>query len=533
VKRFSLPFVALLATSIAFVFVPAAGAIHAAEVSTEPFCETHSGFCPDTRTRRNYEGQYVGHDEPSLLFYSNRPGSGNSNDWRLRLPVDASTLPTQDGRGGTWNFQQHVAFWFGMDLCESQSYPNPGAPCTPDSDSNIRDGTDPAKPDYIGNHAGSGFLELQFYPPGWVAPGISCDARTWCAAMVVFGLSDSQAQTNNADCLSRAGEEWSDFAFLTKDGSPQAPPDPLGATDATFTPDPTQTLFMNAGDDLTISIHDSRAGFVTEVTDLTTGAHGSMTASAQNGFAHPMFQPNASKCSEQRYGFHPMYSTSSEHTRVPWAAHSYNVSFSDEIGHFEYCGKVDVNGLCTEPGATDKKLDGDDDQCYDASASSLVAVTGCTDSDVDFDGTSYQADWPGTLRDSKRDAQLHGQSFLVTSPQTAGHDYERMAFEADMPGIESGCPPEGGAGCVNPPPGAAFYPIYSTQASGKDCAWQEGGTFIPGTTNTFGGTSTAEYGSELFLYYAAEPGFPAGSVLEDYRNVLASNPCANSGKLPR
>src|SRR6267378_522010 len=71
---------------------------------------------------------------------------------------------------------------------------------------------------------------------------------------------------------------------------------------------------------------------------------GSMTASAQNGFQQVIFAPNATTCSSRPYDFHPMYATSSEHTRVPWAAHSYNVVFSDEIGHFEYCGAVDVEG---------------------------------------------------------------------------------------------------------------------------------------------------------------------------------------------
>src|SRR5205823_5292306 len=102
--------------------------------STEPFCESHVGVCPDTLTHKNYEGQYVGHDEPSLLFYSGQAGSGNSNVWHLRIPRDAPVAPKQDGSGGTWNFQLHPAFWFGMALCESQSYPNPGVPCTPDSD---------------------------------------------------------------------------------------------------------------------------------------------------------------------------------------------------------------------------------------------------------------------------------------------------------------------------------------------------------------------------------------------------------------
>ena len=77
--------------------------------------------------------------------------------------------------------------------------------------------------------------------------GTSCDAAKWCAAMAVFGLSDSLTQRNNADCLSRAGEEWANYAFITKSGAPQAPPSPLHATAATFAPDPSKVLYMNAG----------------------------------------------------------------------------------------------------------------------------------------------------------------------------------------------------------------------------------------------------------------------------------------------
>ena len=38
-----------------------------------------------------------------------------------------------------------------------------------------------------------------------------------------------------------------------------------------------------------------------------------------------------------------MYSTSSPKTRVLWAAHSYNIAFSDEIGHFDFCTHIDAN----------------------------------------------------------------------------------------------------------------------------------------------------------------------------------------------
>jgi hypothetical protein len=500
----------------------------------EPFCEIHVGSCPDVSTHRNYEGEYVGHDEPAVLFYSKRAGSGNANTWRLRLPVESPVMPTQDGTGGTWGFQQRIAFWFGMALCETQSYPNPGKPCPADSDANIADGADPASPDWVGNHAGTGFMELQFYPPGWVpvSVGSSCDATRWCVGMAVFGLSDSTNQTNNDDCLSRAGEEWVDFAFLTASGVPQAPPDPLGSTARTFTPDPAVALFMDPGDRLTISIHDSSEGLVTAVHDDTSGATGSMIASIGNGFAHPLFQPGETTCSEETYAFHPMYSTSGPHTRIPWAAHSYNVSFSDEIGHFEYCDQANAMRSCVDPGANDPSLDGDDHHCFDADRSLLVQVGGCIATDQDFDGTSYLLDWPGTLTDPAADRRLHSGSVLFTSPLTGGVNYGRVAFEADLPAIERACNGSTGVGCVNPPPGANFYPIYTTTGSGA-CAWRQGGTHIPGTVRVFGGSSVTEYrklSALVYPGYAWSPG--TRSVYQNFKRVLSSNPCPSTGSLP-
>jgi hypothetical protein len=230
-----------------------------------------------------------------------------------------------------------------------------------------------------------------------------------------------------------------------------------------------------------------------------------------------------------------MYSTSSEHTRVPWTAHSYNVSFSDEIGHFEYCQHASANGKCANPGAGEAAKDADDIGCLNADQSLLVPVGGCIGTDFDFDGTSYRADWPGTLADDTRDQQLHAQSFLVTSPLTGGRNYDRLAFEADLPAIEfaTGCDTTTGTGCVNPPPGAQFYPIYSSTTGQGACGWREGGTFMPGTANVFGGTSTSEYGPLLGIYYPPEPGFASGVSYEDFRNVLSSNPCPSAGRLPR
>ena len=527
--------IALVFVGAVVVFAAFGGRASKAEGGSQPFCETHPGICLDTRSHKNYEGEYVGHDEPSLLFYSNQADSGNTNTWQLQIPREAPLTPVNSGLGGTWNFQLHPAFWFGMAMCDSQSYPNENTNCTPDSDSNIKTGTDPSSPDYVGNHAGTSFTELQFYPPGYVQQftGFSCAARQWCAALTIDGLSDSQTQNNNDNCLERAGEEYVNFAYLTLDGIPQGPPDPLNFDFvASGQPGPT-VLYMNPGDKVSVSMHDSTAGLVTTVHDLTTGQTGSMTASIANGFAHPLFRPNAATCSEEPYAYHPMYSTSTTATSVPWAAHTYNVAFSDEIGHFEYCGgNIDTDGICHQ--RTDSFGDSDDDYCFNGSDSTLIRVKGCLDSDVDFDGSSYGFNWPGTFSSPISDAFFHPQSFVFTSPLTNGDNYQQAAFETDLPAIEfvQGCDIVTGANCTNPPKGALFYPFYSTTVSGGTCAWREGGRFMPGTTNAFGGSSAKEYGPLYPQYAASLPGFDAGTYVLNFHNDLSDNPCPSNGSLP-
>ena len=89
---------------------------------------------------------------------------------------------------------------------------------------------------------------------------------------------------------------------------------------------------------------------------------------------------------------------------------------------------------------------------------------------------------------------------------------------------------------MNPPPGANFYPIYSTArqdfanaarpaaarratASGSSAA-----PGIKGTTNTFGGNSAAEYGPLLFSFYP-NPNPAIRLRTNNFRKVLNSNPC--------
>jgi hypothetical protein len=524
---------AAAAATVAFVFVSGAGAVTIN--CSEPEA---NALCAEPLDSIGYGTEYTGHDEPSLLFYSNTAGSGNSSKYQFTLPTEPNVLPNQAGTAGTWNFQLHIAYWFGMALCDNQSAPEfTHAPCTADSDTNIFDGTDPAAPDYIGKHPGTAFLEVQFYPPGWAPwpPGVSCDAHQWCAAMAIFSYNlDQNTNTpNNSDCLNTVGIEPANFAFITKSGVPHAPAAPLSLTTASFTPNPATDLFMNSGDKLTVDIHDSPAGLVAGINDQTTGQSGSMTASAANGFAQVLYEPASATCHQSPYSFHPMYATSSEHTRVPWAAHSYNVAASDEIGHFEYCTTVaEEGGDCTSN--NEGSIDGDDGGCFSAAFSLFVPIGGCIATDNDFDGVSYQKVWPGTDPNRGQDKKFHPSPVTFTSPVFNGsQNFSRVAFEADLPRIEAAdfggiCNRFTGQNCVNPPPGANFYPIYTTGTSNGTpsghCVWQFGGTELKGTTNTFGGNSTTEFGPLLFSFYP-NPNPAVRLRTNNFRNVLSSNPC--------
>jgi hypothetical protein len=110
-----------------------------------------------------------------------------------------------------------------------------------------------------------------------------------------------------------------------------------------------------------------------------------------------------------------------------------------------------------------------------------------------------------------------------------------MAFETDMPAFEVQgaqinppfCNTLTGAHCVNPPPGAKFYPIFSTAKVNGSCVWREGGAFLPGTINDFGGSSKTEYGSLLKIVYP-NTGFKTLKTFEDFNSGVMNNPCPAS-----
>jgi hypothetical protein len=434
-----------------------------------------TNVCADPRGLSEYHsrfyenGKYIGHDEPSIGFYSHAPNSGNNFQWQITLPVERP-FP-----GATQTLENYPTFWLSLALCDPGSFPQ--GPCIPDSDANNP------------NLAGSAFLEMQFYPPGNppFINNISCDRTHWCASLHINSL-ECQIVNGKVICNPNC-TETTNFAFIQTDGVPTGPPGPDTATDATFTPN-AHTLMMNQGDRLLITIRDApgdtTGGVLTRIDDLTTGQSGFMIASAANGYR----SLNPSTCGGTNLSFHPEFATAKFGNFVPWAALQANVNIAVEIGHFE-------------PGATGDN-DDDDAPCF----SSGVTVPGCLNfaqgGDLDFDGTSYLPDWPdGTTNNAT--------SLLVSSAKGEGigplsatrgngkyqQPYPKIQFETVVGASESTCKPDG-SGCTVPPEGAAFYPFYATTNSGPHCTLLFGNLGGVGIDD-FGGD--AQYGTPNLAWF--------------------------------
>ncbi len=456
-------------------------------------------------------GHYIGHDEPSTKFISHVAGSGNTMTYIAKLAKDPGKRPTANG-SVTKYAELSVAPWFGLPMCDPGSYPQ--NPCKPDSDSNSGLISDP-------NAAGSAFMELQFYPPGFApfADSISCTRTKWCAAVTIDSL---ESKFNFVD-LNPACEEPVNFAYLQRNGVPAGPPSPQLSNLATETPNG-QTLKMSGGDVLKVSISDPAAGFTTRITDLTTGQSGFMVASAANGFMNT----NYKTCAGMPHTFHAEYSTARQQNQVPWAALEGGVLNQQEIGHFESCNSVTHNlpvslfggafsdpkvfqtcmggsegrhavgegpcnpntGICqhstTEgkngPVACPSNNAGSGNLCEFADGHCFpkgnrvvtmngvatkehAPVAGCQQNvfqngDLDFDGTSYQSStWPNGTRN-------HPTAFRYIGPFTAsGKPYPQIQFESDAPASESLCDTSTGKNCLLKPLGSDFYPFWSLNNS--------------------------------------------------------------------
>jgi hypothetical protein len=509
-------------------------------------------LCTDPIKVVNGKGQrfndnkwYVGHDEPSVKFISSTPGSGNTMTYLTKMPVDPRRSPTPSGSVTNYG-QLSVAPWWGLPMCDPKSYPQNS--CTPDSDTNTGLGAP--------TDAGSAFMELQLYPPGYTpfVDSESCSKTKWCAALTIDSLEcNFNFATCNANC-----EEPVNFAYLQTNGVPAGPPSPQLTDLSTFSPN-ASTLMINPGDSLEVSITDPSRGFTTTIRDLTTHQTGTMTASAANGFMNT----NIADCSGTPFTFHAEYSTAKQQNQVPWAALEGGVLMQQEIGHSEVCNSVtnqdpfnasfpdgqsysDPNvfdtctggtegptatgeGPCTSSGCENATTQGPngptacptndpasgalcefaDGYCFQKGTRTAlvngVQTTEFSDAnqcfadrfqngDLDFDGLSYQRSaWPNG-------SSNHPTAFQYAGPFLAsGKPYPQIQFESNVGGSSALCNVATGAGCTVPPIGSKFYPFWSLSTSvfalsshRTICAWNFGNV-LPNTIRTFG--KDAQYGT--------------------------------------
>ena len=380
---------------------------------------------------------YIGHAEPAAEFFDTTGTSGYNMQWKLRIPA-TDPQPTQNGNTVA-NFELFIAFWIGLALCDPNS--SPFGDCIPDSD---------AQPSPT---PGAAFLELQFFPPGIICN----DSSRWCALLHINTL-----ETNSGFQVSNCFEPTT-AAWLTTNGRPDGTP-----------------LALNTGDELLITLSDTVNGLRAAVDDLTTSSKGSMVASGANGFVH---NANQTDCTTTPFDFHPLYATASPGNIVPWASLQPNVSIAFEIGHWE---------LCTDPACT-TPLDTED-----AFATNIRGVGGYLASDLDHDGTSYQADWPDGASSHPAPLVLQAPDNRGVGPLTSRNPKGNLClFNQGYPTIRFATT-EGIFG--------TFYPFYSQAGTGSSCVFNFGNN-IPGIT-TDDLDRAAQYGTTI-----SNPCLPTGKSI--------------------
>ncbi len=321
-------------------------------------------------TRFIDNGWYVGHDEPSIKFISNTPGSANSMSYLTKLPVDPAAAPTATGSVTNYG-ELSVAPWFGLGLCDPRSYPQ--NPCTPHSDSNI--GLN------VPNAAGGAFMELQLYPPGYTGvDGPSCSVTKWCAALTIDSL---ECSFNFFFCNPNCTEP---SQLRVPGDQRQSPPDlqarswrPLQHLPAELPHAAVEPGRCDPG----VDHGPACTGFTATIHDLTTHQTGWMTASAKNGFMNT----DLSTCNGFPYTFHAEYNTASINNRTPWAALEGGVLMEQESGHSEVCSSLANNdpilngypdGSTFEDDNVYDTCQGGSDSAYDSTGEGPCTVTSLT-----------------------------------------------------------------------------------------------------------------------------------------------------------
>ena len=211
-------------------------------------------LCTDIRgiighNERFYDnGHYIGHDEPSIRFLSNRPGSGNNVTFTETLPRDPAAMPT---------------------VTPSRSRCHPLVRAEPRAvvrDEHLRpellpaDGT--ARPTATTTRRTA--RSLAAAPRSWRCSSTrpaSPRSATRSAATTPTGARRSTSTRSRPPPPrpEHGCDEPVNFAFIQRNGVPAGPPSPQLSNGATFTPN-SQTLMMNPGDVVRTHMWDASIG---------------------------------------------------------------------------------------------------------------------------------------------------------------------------------------------------------------------------------------------------------------------------------
>jgi hypothetical protein len=521
---------------------------------TDPHGKPYDGHYG--RFRDPNTGAYVGHDEPSVKFISTTPGSGNTMSYYMQLPKDPTTTPTSTG-SVTKYAELSVAPWFGLPICDPHSYPQNG--CKADSDTNSGLISNPAA-------AGSAFMELQFYPPGIqpLQDGVSCSKTQWCSALNIDSLECTfNFATCNNTCIEPVN--FALLQTNGVPAGPPAPQDPSEGTFAgnskTLKMNPGDVLKVSISDPaagFTTTVQDMTTGKTgTMVASSGNGfANTNMADCTGNPFTFHAEYSSASQQNqvpwaaleggvlmEQEIGHGEACSSVSNKLGFS-ASYTGGSSYSDPSvyqtcnGGQEGSGKTG-EGPCststavcqhattqgtTGPAKCSTNLFSSGALCEFSDGYCLpkgnrtVHVSGVSatfnspvafclqnafqNGDLDYDGTSYHADWP------------NGGSSFPTSIRYAGPfmasgaTYPDIQFETDAAGSENLCNTTTGTNCTAPPISAKFYPFWTlTNKQGitgvttsQACTWNFGNVISGITVNSFG--KAAQYGAPDVARYA-------------------------------
>ena len=445
----------------------------------DPLCSSHASLCTDVYSKLTSE--YVGHDEPSVEFKSSVPGSGNDMTYTLHAAEGPEAAAAADGSGGTWNFELRPTFWFGLTLCDTESAPEYTKMCTPDSDANDLVGTNP-----------TGGLHRQaprerVHGAAVLRPGLRAAVRGLRLHRDAVLRRDDDRQpeprtrtpgrqntppatTTSSAAKSRSTGRTSRRAATRRlrptRSSPARSPNPNFAA---VNPDLTKDLLMNPGDRVTIHMHDTAAGFRIDLTDLTTGRAVDDRIGRQRLRRTSCSRRTPRRAHRRRTRSIPstarLIRAATRGRRTPTTSR-----YSDEIGHFEHCMETR-----RELQLRDRRRSGR--RCASTrrrrhllrpgSDSPLIKINGCFVERRRLRRAVVPERLAGD--DPERAATSAApEPVMFTSPTTERGDQllRRSRSRPTCRAIEARTrrhrrSATGHRRCVNPPPGAQFYPFFS------------------------------------------------------------------------